>query len=428
MTVERGGTGSEGGVRRTHGNVYPDMLYGEVRVAAWAEMLLRTGPLRRLAHISLSDVPGELLFGRPFPSRLEHTRGVYFLARLARPRDRALQAAALAHDLGHGPFSHLTEPLMRERLGVDHEERSARLLEQVRADLSGGAARELAWLDWDEMARLVVGEGSSGRGALLNGLLDYDNADNVARFLLAAGLGVPQYDPRSLARALRLGATSGPAHAENNGHAGDGAVYLVGAAREDVSAWRDDRTRVYTYLHEGHRNLALHAMLRKAVDLAAATDRLPRDFFDLTDGQALALLRSPEGAPGALIAERAAGGQCYACVWEAAVPPARQAEIPFGRVRDRLGLERRLAAEAGLSEHEVVLELLTSSAARHLPPLGLPSRTEAFVALPDPEVSPCVLHLFIAPEAGRDYARRLRIAAERLFGRYGVQQLPDEHL
>src|SRR5262249_60785439 len=80
---------------------FVDPLYGEVRVASWAAALLATPPFQRLAGVSLSDVPGALLFGRPFPSRLAHTLGVYHLARLPRPRDRTLPAAALVHDLGH---------------------------------------------------------------------------------------------------------------------------------------------------------------------------------------------------------------------------------------------------------------------------------------------------------------------------------------
>src|SRR5690348_3528012 len=101
-TATSGGIGSAVGPmgRLPRPLTLADPLYGEVRVAAWAAALLATPPFRRLAGVSLSDVPGELLFGRPFPSRLDHAIGVYHLARLARPRDRALQAAALAHDLG----------------------------------------------------------------------------------------------------------------------------------------------------------------------------------------------------------------------------------------------------------------------------------------------------------------------------------------
>src|SRR6478609_8239342 len=123
---------------------YPDPLYGEVRLSGWISPLLDTPPFRRLSGVSLSDVPGEMLFRLPFPSRLDHSRGVYALARAARPRDRALHVAALAHDLGHGPFSHLTEPLMIETLGCDHEQRAARKLAEVRTQLSPAALRRLA--------------------------------------------------------------------------------------------------------------------------------------------------------------------------------------------------------------------------------------------------------------------------------------------
>jgi hypothetical protein len=425
---------------------FPDPLYGTVRVAAWAAGLLATSPLRRLAGVSLSDVPGDLLFGRPFPSRLDHTLGVYHLARLACPRDRALQAAALAHDLGHGPFSHLTEPLMRERLGADHEERSVWLLAEVRAALTPSAARLTAWLDWDEMAQLMLGRGNGGRGALLNGLVDYDNADNVARFLLCSGLGTPGYDPVALARALCLlppEPVNGMDVPGSDAHAGRAAsdvslfrtapadrVYLRAQAEDMALGWQRDRAAVYRYLHEGHHNLAAHAMLRKAVDLAAAADLLPASFFDMTDETALRLLASaPE--PGIVALARAAhagADHVYRCVWEAEVS-SEAADLPtlFGRWRERLALEARLAREAGLAPHEVVLEVLASGAYRALPPLATLEHSLAFTRQADPPLTPPrMVHLFAPLSAGQDYVRRLRMAAERRLGVLGAMpRSPD---
>lgn len=426
-----------------------DPLYGTVRVAAWAAALLATPPFRRLAGVSLSDVPGELLFGRPFPSRLDHAIGVYHLARLARPRDRALQAAALAHDLGHGPFSHLTEPLMRERLGADHEARSARLLDAVRAGLTPGAARLLRWLDWDEVGRLVMG-GGGGRGALLNGRLDYDNCDNVARFLLASGLGTPGYDPPALARALRPLPLDSAATAMNGGlrparpammlGAGDAAacaedarrgarVYLVEQAAAEARGWQADRTTVYRFLHEGHRNLAAHAMLRKAVDLAAATDVLPADFFDLTDAGALRVLARAldRGLVELVRRVRAGDGWLHRCAWEAEIAPGARA-IPaiVARWRERLALEGALAAEAGLAPRDVIVEVLVSGAARALPPFAPTERPDALSRPPEPAPAPQVLHLFLPADAGRDYARRLRQAAVRLLAPLGALARCDD--
>jgi hypothetical protein len=398
-----------------------DPLYSTIRVSGWVAALLETPPFRRLAGVSLSDVPGELLFGRPFPSRLDHALGVYHLARLARPRDRALQAAALAHDLGHGPFSHLTEPLMRECYREDHEVRSARLLGEVRSALSAVDVRLVAGLDWDDVAQLVLGGGASGRGALLNGLLDYDNADNVARFLLGSGLGAPSYDPRVLARSLRL-------------VPGEAAACLGASAETDARGWQADRARVYGFLHEGHHNLAAHSMLRKAVDMAAAVDFLPAGFFSLTDGGALELLgRAPDRGLASLVGRvRQRDGCLYRCVWEAEVPEIAGAALDdaLASWRGRLALEARLACEAGLAAHEVVVEALTSRAVRPLPPIARPGVPLDPTSPAEQTSAPCVLHVFAAADAGRDYIHRLRIAADRHLGARGAvahRDTCDEH-
>ena len=405
-----------------------DLLYGEIRVSGWAAALLATPPFQRLAGVSLSDVPGDLLFSRAFPSRLDHALGVYHLARLARPRDRALQAAALAHDLGHGPFSHLTEPFMLEWRGEDHETRSARLLTQLCGALPPATARQLTWLDCDDVARLILGESADGRGALLNDRLDYDNADNVARFLRASGLGEPSYDPRALARGLRpLPPGSWP-------QTMDGArVCVLTSAAAEADGWRHDRGAVYDFLHAGHFNIAAHAMLRKAIDLAAATSILPPDFFDLTDAQAFSVLtRSLERGLLALVQGVRSGERAvYRCIWEAEVPPGAST-IPdlLSKWRERLALEARLASEAGLPAYEVVVEALVSNAVRALPPTARATRSGSLVPAsltfqPEPPPAPRILHLFIAPGAPPDYVRRLRMAAERLLPPLGAVYQSD---
>ena len=405
-----------GGIQRAPGSrSLVDPLYGALRVSAWASAMLATAPFQRLAGVSLSDVPGELLFGRAFPSRLDHALGVYHLARLARPQDRALHVASLAHDLGHGPFSHLSEPLMRERLGEDHEMRSARLLGEVRAALKEMGAQQPAWLDWDEVARLILGR-DDGRGALLNGRLDYDNADNVARFLRAGGLGAPSYDPVALARGLR----PIPQGAASN----EDRTYLQDAAEGDALGWLADRNTVYSFLHEGHVNLAAHAMLRKAVDLGASTGIVSDDFFDMTDVQALRLLGRAlhRGLAGLVERVRAGGARRHRCVWEAEAPSEDEA-IPavFTSWRERLQLEAHLALQSALPAHEVIVEAIVSRAGRTLPPVAEAGKTTAFRYIAAAPAALRVIHVFAAYDAPLDYVRRLQVAAERVFAPLGAR-------
>jgi hypothetical protein len=409
-----------------------------VRLAAWAADLAATPPFTRLAGISLSDVPGELLFERPFPSRLDHARGVYHLARLARPRDRALQAAALAHDLGHGPFSHLCEPIMRTVLGVDHEHRAARLLAEARAALPAAAARRLAWLDWDEVADLIVGGGADGRGALLSGPVDYDNADNLARFLTASGLGAPEYAPEELARALRpLPPAAESAGTEGAAHGDRPRSYLIDTAEDAARAWLAARVHVYGYLQASHRNLVPHSMLRKAIELAYAADSLPPSFFDLTNTQALVALERSASAGAAALAGRARAGaeHWHACVWEGEVPaPTHALRDLLGDWRARLALEAELAGEAGLAAHDVTISSPVSRLGRALPPLMPAGRVGAptqgtpgeALAVPTPLPPPRRVHVLAAAGTPRDYVRRLRRAAERRLGALGASPAHGE--
>lgn len=398
-----------------------DPLYGALPISRWAQTLLDLEPFARLAEVSLSDAPGELLFRRPFPSRLNHSLGVYYLARQARPRDRALQAAALAHDLGHGPFSHLTEPLMIEQLGIDHERRGVELLRRTLAELRGPSARLLAWLDADEVAALILGAGPEGRGQLLNGLLDYDNLDNVARFLQAAELGVPSYDPRALARELRLVTPETPDAEPTVALSADGEALALG--------WLADRGRVYRFLGEGERNLAMRGMLRKAVDLAAQARQIGSGFFDATDAHALWLLRNAR-APGAdaLVAD-VTQDRLYLPAWEATAPEEADALSDlFAHWRSRLAIEERVATEAALPPHAVVLSLTVARGQRPLPPILPAERGRAEGARPvasplSPPVLPPpdrAIRLFVARAAGRDYVRRARMAAERALGELGA--------
>ena len=421
MSVEPG-SGSGLRPRRRYGlrpRTFPDALYGEARLSGWISPLLDTPPFRRLTGVSLSDVPGELLFHHAFPSRLDHACGVYAVARAARPRDRALHVAALAHDLGHGPMSHLAEPFMIERLGMDHEMRSVQLLEQVRASLPPAATRQITWLDWDEVAALMLGKTTDGRGALLNGRMDYDNLDNVARFLDASGLSIPSYDPRQVARALRPCAAGGADEPPG--------VYLLPEGVAGADAWLADRVVLYNWLHEGHRNLAAHAMLGKAIGLAAQADALPTNFFDLTNREALALLGLRTNSGQAILVENVVRDALYVCIWEAEIPRERSDALALlGNWRDRMELESVLAAEAGMAPYEVVSDALASSAYRELPALlgeqanGAGNKENV---LGDP---PYIFHLFVAPTAGRDYQRRLRRAAERRLGEMGA--LPHRRL
>ena len=119
---------------------YHDPLHGGIQLnrhepaEAMVMDLVDTGPFQRLRRVRQLG-PAFLTFHGAESSRFTHSLGVFHLARRAFSRlvtlDSSLEihrglvyAAALLHDLGHGPLSHTGE----EMFGLRHEDWSARLI------------------------------------------------------------------------------------------------------------------------------------------------------------------------------------------------------------------------------------------------------------------------------------------------------------
>jgi hypothetical protein len=98
--------------------------------------LVDTAPFQRLRRIRQLG-PAFLTFHGAESSRFTHSLGVFHLARRAfkrlveqapelEPHRPVLYAAALLHDLGHGPLSHTGE----EMFGLRHESWSAQIIRE----------------------------------------------------------------------------------------------------------------------------------------------------------------------------------------------------------------------------------------------------------------------------------------------------------
>jgi HD superfamily phosphohydrolase len=65
---------------------------------------------------------------------------------------RTLNAFALWHDLGHGPFSHVVEAVTKERFGRDHDQNGALIIDKLRP------AVEAAGIEFKELKKLFTHE------------------------------------------------------------------------------------------------------------------------------------------------------------------------------------------------------------------------------------------------------------------------------
>ncbi|MEF8872678.1 MAG: HD domain-containing protein, partial [Haloarculaceae archaeon] len=141
-----------------------DSVHDHIEVTGVASDLLDTPPVQRLRRIrQLGTV--DLVYPSANHTRFEHSLGVYHLANRALShlgiegqQAERVRAAALLHDIGHGPYSHNIEGLIYRQTGKYHDD-IGDLVE------SGTVARILTehGLNPDRIAGLVAGEGQLGQ-------------------------------------------------------------------------------------------------------------------------------------------------------------------------------------------------------------------------------------------------------------------------
>jgi HD superfamily phosphohydrolase len=186
-------------------NPIKDSVHDYITLDAVAADLLDTPTVQRLRHIKqLSTV--RLVFPSANHTRLEHSLGVYHLADTALTHldvdpERAahVRAAALLHDVGHGPYGHQTERLIQRRTGLDHDQ-----IDWLLTDGDRPVCRVLERndLDPERVAAYVAGEGTLGQ--LVSGELDVDRMDYLVRDAHHTGVPYGSIDHERLARQLHI--------------------------------------------------------------------------------------------------------------------------------------------------------------------------------------------------------------------------------
>ncbi len=126
-----------------------------------------------------------------------------FWQRVTTERAREALAAALLHDLGHGPFSHLFEQVLPD------SERHETWTRRIVLDPSTDVHRILLGIDSalpERVAQLVAGKHElTFLARAVSGTFDVDRCDYLLRDAHATGVGYGRFDLDWLLRSLRFG-------------------------------------------------------------------------------------------------------------------------------------------------------------------------------------------------------------------------------
>jgi HD superfamily phosphohydrolase len=222
-------------------------------------------------HTRFSHALGAAHVMQRFLERLRQIDGeLPFWQRVTSERARDALAAALLHDLGHGPLSHLFEDAMPG--AIHHESWTERILLDPLSEVHQTLVQDDPQLP-QRVASLVRGEHELPYLAkTVSGTFDVDRCDYLLRDAHATGVRHGEYDLPWLLRSLRLGVSESPANAP--GLAIDGTKGLS-AIESFVLARFFMFQQVYFHKSTRAAEWMIGAILRRAVMLLREGVRLP---------------------------------------------------------------------------------------------------------------------------------------------------------
>jgi HD superfamily phosphohydrolase len=324
--------------------IIKDPVHGYVEVEDFALALLDSPPLQRLRYIRQLGF-SYLVYPGANHTRFEHSLGTMFLADVAARRfglseqDRKLVVAAgLLHDIGHGPFSHASEPLMEQYLHTTHDD--------IDGIISRGTGRllEESGIDPGELSLLV--KGKHPLSGIIHGELDVDRMDYLLRDAYYTGAPYGTVDAQRLIRHL-IHTPAGETVLDENG---------VNAAESLLIARTLMRPSVYYHhvsrIGESMFQLALLEHTGKENETGI------RQLMAMDDAACMHTLRTSESPVARRLAERLYGRRLYKRALFAGPDrvntPAFYDGVPVAACRD---FAERIADKAGLEPSGVLVDI-----------------------------------------------------------------------
>jgi len=245
--------------------IFRDPIHGNIAVTDPTVFALIQSPefqrLRRIRQLGTSFIsyPGAE------HTRFAHSLGVYHLMRRVlrhlrehgvciEPEEEALACcAALLHDVGHGPFSHLFEKVT----GAQHERWVERIIRSPESRVYQALAeRDPAWPA--QVASFISGtwEGKPFLKALISSQLDVDRMDYLLRDSRMCGVTYGQFDLERLIQTITVV---------------EGQIVLTEKGIHSAEEFLLARYFMYwnVYFHKATRSMEviLEMLIRRAVDL-----------------------------------------------------------------------------------------------------------------------------------------------------------------
>ena len=257
-----------------------------------------------------------------------------------------LRLAALLHDIGHGPFSHVFEPLMAEHLSKSHEDFVPWLVNETEI----AERLEKGGFDPRRIGKLAVGRLSNKAKSYLDQVIssgiDVDKMDYVVRDSFHTGAGYGSIDIRRLLYAMDV--------IDNNLAVNGKSV----ATLESFLLARFESFRTI-YFHKASR--AVQIMMVKALEEAKDELHLldfdrPEDYLRLDDYKVWTSLR--ESKKSGKIMQDLEARRLLKCVYERTVFNEDELVSKVISNERMLGdIEQRIAKKARTPPEDITIDV-----------------------------------------------------------------------
>jgi len=180
-----------------------DPIHGYIRLDDMEEDLLNLRDFQRLRRIRQLGFTS-LIYPSTTHTRFEHSLGATYLAgrfadnlELSEDDRKHLRAAALLHDIGHGPYSHTSEMVLKKH-GISHEDFSA---EKIQSSAMRSVLQDHD-VDPDRVVKMI--NGKTELGQIIAGDIDVDRMDYLMRDAHYSGVAHGTIDDETIMRGAEM--------------------------------------------------------------------------------------------------------------------------------------------------------------------------------------------------------------------------------
>jgi uncharacterized protein len=336
------------------GGFIKDPIHGYVRISRTERSVIDTEPLQRLRRIR-QLAGSEFVYPAANHTRFEHAVGAMHLAGalsetlpidLSQHQQKQLRLAALLHDIGHGPFSHVFEPLMAKYLGKSHEDFVPWLVNKTEiAD-----RLEAAGFNAKTLGRLAIGKLADKKrpylDQIISGGVDVDKMDYIVRDSFHTGAGYGSIDIHRLLYTMDVI---------------DGNLSVDGTAVATLESFFLARFESFRTIYFHRASRAVQIMIIKALE--AARDELhlldfrrPEDYLRLDDYKVWTELK--ECKKSKKIMKDLEARRLLKCAYERTIfSEDALASNVFSSEQVRTDIEKQISRKARIAEGDVTIDV-----------------------------------------------------------------------